>query len=92
MRYVLIVAALALAGCSTTEVMETGPGRYRVTSDNTMSAASAEAGAIGRAQEHCRRRGLMADTRIADAETRPYGLQSWGGASVDFTCVPRPIQ
>jgi hypothetical protein len=83
----LVVALIMLSGCAQTSVSQLGPDRYRVTSDNYTSLATAESEALQQAQSHCATQGKIADARLT--MSRPYSMMSYAFASAEFTCVKR---
>lgn len=78
--------ALALAGCTTSRVLEIGPGTFRVSAE-AMTIPGAEEAAIGTAGNHCRGMGRqMASQGITTTPYRSYS--NYASAVVTFQCVP----
>ena len=87
MRWVLVtLCAAALTGCGASNVVQLGPGRYRVTADTEMSQSSAETAVVHAAQEFCGRQGKQADARITDARAHT-AYRHYAGASAEFSCL-----
>ena len=87
MRRVLLAAAVLLAGCTGTGVMEVGANRYRITQEAYVASASAEASVVKQAQDYCGARGQRATVQITDA--RSAEGWSYATASGEFSCVAR---
>lgn len=84
-----MLALTAVAGCSSTKVLETSPGEYLVSATGTSPAFTGTENAIQKAhvkaEEHCTAEGLVVETINLDIVEQALGRP--GRATLRFRCV-----
>lgn len=83
---------LALAGCSNTGVMESGPDNFIVSKRSPQvgfgEPVAAKADILQQANAHCSKRGQVIE-RIHE-DSQPSGFGRPASATLEFRCVRRP--